>query len=170
MVSGMWIDHEFRLYGYSDLDWAESIPDQKSTSAYYFSLGSNMVSWSSKKQSCVSLSTTEVEYVATCETCRETVWLQNLLSGLFGLKLEVTYIWCDKLCYMNFSENLVFHDKSKHIKIKYHYIRDMVQRRAVRLQYVTTEEYVAGMLTKPLLRTKFDHFKNKLGMVLLQRE
>jgi hypothetical protein len=68
-------DHEFRLYGYLDSDWASNIPDRKSTSEYCFSLSSSMVSWSSKKQSCVALSTTEVEYVATCATCREVVWL-----------------------------------------------------------------------------------------------
>jgi hypothetical protein len=63
-------DHEFGLYGYSDSDWAESILDRKITSTYYFSLGSNMILWSSRKQSCVALSTAEAEYVATCAACR----------------------------------------------------------------------------------------------------
>jgi hypothetical protein len=67
-------------------------------------------------------------------------------------------------------ENPVFHDRLKHIKIKYHYIRDMVQRRALRLQYVTTEEQVVDVLTKPLSRTKFEHFRDKLGVVPLWRE
>jgi hypothetical protein len=133
-------DHEFGLYGYSDSDWVDSIPDQKSTLAYCFSLGSNMVSWSNMKQSCVALSTTKDKYVAICATCREAVWLQKLLSGLFGLKLEANYIWCDNQSCMKLSENLMFHDRSKHIEIKYHYIRDMVQRGAMRLQYVTTKE------------------------------
>jgi hypothetical protein len=88
-------DHEFGLYGYSDSDWAGSIPDWKSTSEYCFSLGSSMVSWSSRKQSCVALSTSEAEYVATCATSKEAVWLRKLLSELFGLRLEVTCIWCD---------------------------------------------------------------------------
>jgi ATP sulfurylase len=98
------------------------------------------------------------------------VWLQKLLSRLFGLKLEANYIWCDNQSCMKLSENLVFHDRSKHIEIKYHYIRDMVQRGGVRVQYVTTKEQVADVLTKPLLRTKFEHFKDKLGVVPLQRE
>ena len=85
-----------------------------------------MVSWSNRKQSCVALSTDEAEYVATCPTCREAVWLQMLLSGLFGLKLEVTCIWCDNQSCMKLSKNLVFHDSPKHNEIKYHYIRDMV--------------------------------------------
>jgi hypothetical protein len=94
---GLWYisDHEFGLYGYSDSYSVDSIPDRKSTSGYCFSLGPNMVSWSSRKQSCVALSMVEVEYVAACAARKEVVWLQKLLSGLFDLKLEVPYIWCD---------------------------------------------------------------------------
>jgi hypothetical protein len=108
--------------------------------------------------------------VPSCAACREAVWLRKLLSGLFGLKLEATCIWCDNQSCMKLSENPVFHDRAKHIKIKYHYIRDMVQRGAVWLQNVTTDEQVADGLTKPLSRTKFEHFKDKLGVVPLQRE
>jgi hypothetical protein len=71
---------------------------------------------------------------------------------------------------MKLSENLMFHDKSKHIEIRYYYIRDMVQRGAVRLQFVTTEDQVANVFTKPLSRTKFEYFMEKLGVVPLQRE
>jgi hypothetical protein len=98
------------------------------------------------------------------------VWLWNLLSRLFGLKLEVTCIWCDNQSCMKLLENLVFHDRSKHIEIKYQYIMDMVQRGAVRLQYMTSEEQVADMLTKPLSRMKFKHFSDKLGVVPIHRE
>ena len=132
-------NHEFGLYGYSYSNWAKNILDQKSTSTYCFSLGSSMVSWSSRKQSCVALSMAEAEYVAACAACREAVWLRKMLFGLFGHKLDVTCIWCDNQSCMKLSENPMFHDRSKHIEIKYHYIRDMVQRGAVRLQYVITE-------------------------------
>jgi hypothetical protein len=91
-----------------------------------------MVSWSSRKQSCVTLSMAEAEYVAACATSREKIWLRKLLSQLFGLGLEVICIWCDNQSCMKLSENPVFHDRSKHIEIKYYYIRDMVQRGAVR--------------------------------------
>jgi hypothetical protein len=74
---GIWYrsNYEFGLYGYSDLDWADSIPDRKSTSRYYFSLGSSMVSWSSRKQSCVALNMAEAEYVVACAVSREVVWI-----------------------------------------------------------------------------------------------
>jgi len=78
-------DHEFRLYGYSDSDWAGSIPDRKSTSAYCFSLGSSMVSWSNMKQLCVALSTTKAEYVAACATRHEAMCLRKLMT--IGLNL-----------------------------------------------------------------------------------
>jgi hypothetical protein len=72
--------------------------------------------------------------VAACVACREAVWIWKLLSGLFGLKLEATCIWCGNQSCMKLLENPVFHDRSKHIEINYHDIRDMVERGAVRLQ------------------------------------
>jgi hypothetical protein len=139
---GLWyrFDHEFGLYGYSDSDWVDSIPDRKSTSGYCFSLGSNMVSWRSRKQSCVALSTTKAEYVAACAASREAMWLRKLLFGLFGLGLDVTCIWCDNHSCMKLLENAMFHDRSKHIEIRYYYIGDMVQGGVVRIQFVTTED------------------------------
>jgi hypothetical protein len=119
---GLWYrsDHEFGLYGYPDSDWADSILGRKSTSGYCFSLGSSMVSWSSIKQSCVALNTIGVEYAAAYTVSREAVWLRKLLSGLFGLGLEATCIWCDNQSCMNLSKNPMLHDRSKHIEIKYY--------------------------------------------------
>ena len=94
-----------------------------------------MISWFSRKQSYVALSTTEVEYVAACSASCEAVWLRKILSDLFDLQLDATCIYCDNQSCVKLSKNPVFHDKSKHIEIKYHYIRDMVQRGAVKLQY-----------------------------------
>jgi hypothetical protein len=84
------------------------------------------------------------------------VKLQKLLARLFDLKLEVTCIWCDNQSCMKLLENLVFHDKSKHIEIMHHYIKDMVQKGAVKLQYVATDEKIVDVLTKPLSRVKFE--------------
>ena len=93
------------------------------------------------------------------------MWLRKLLVGLFDLELDVTCIFCDNQSCIKLSKNLVFHDKSKHIEIKYHYIRDMVERGAVKLQYVAIDEQTADVLTKPLSRVKFKYFKDKLGVV-----
>ena len=85
-----------------------------------------MISWFSRKQSCVALSTTEAEYGVACSASCEAVWLRKLLYDLFDLQLDATYIYCDNQICVKLSKNSMFHEKSKHIEIKYHYIRDMV--------------------------------------------
>jgi hypothetical protein len=79
--------------------------------------------------------------------------------------MEATLILCDNQSYIKMTENPVSHDKSKHIEIRYHYIRDMVQRGALKLQYISIDEHVVDVLTKPLSRVKFEHFRYKLGIV-----
>ena len=88
----------------------------------------------------MALSTAEAEYVAACSASCEAVWLRKLLYNLFDLQLDATCIHCDNQSCVKLLENLVFHDRSKHIEIKCHYNKDMVQRAAVKLQYVTMEE------------------------------
>jgi hypothetical protein len=158
-------DHDFRLSGYTNSNWAGSVSDKKSTSGCRFSLGSAMVSWQSKKQSSISLSTVEAEYIDACFACCDAIWLRKLLTSLFDLEMEATTILCDNQSCIKMTENLVFHDKSKHIEIRYHYIRDMVHRGAIKLQYVSMDEQVVDVLTKPLSRVKFEHFRDKLGIV-----
>ena len=116
----------------------------------------------------MALSTTEAKYVAACLASCEVVWLRKLLSNLFDLQLDATSIYYDNHICVKLSENLVFHDKSKHIKIKYHYILDMVQRGAVQLQYVVTTEQIVDVLTKPLARVKFEYFKEIFGVIQIE--
>jgi hypothetical protein len=118
-----------------------------------------------QKQTFVALSTTEAEYIALCVAVHEAVRLCKLLADLFGHEMDSTVIHCDNQSCVKLSENPVFHDKLKHIEIKYHYIRDMVQRKAVHVQYLSTHEQVADVFTKPLARTKFEYFHERLGLV-----
>jgi hypothetical protein len=124
-----------------------------------------VISWQSRKQLSIALSTTKAEFIAACSASCEAIWLRKLLTGLFDLEMEATMILCDNQSYIKMRENPMFHDKSKHIEIRYHYIRDMVQRGAIKLHYVGTDEQVADVLTKPLSRVKFEHFRDKLGVV-----
>jgi hypothetical protein len=112
-------DCNFCLVGYTDSDWADSVPDWKSTFGCCFSSGSAMIAWRSQKQTRVTLSTTEAEYIVACAASSEAVWLHKMLSGLFDLQLEATWIYCDNQSCIKLSKNPVFHDKSKHIEIKY---------------------------------------------------
>ena len=154
-----------KLEGFTDSDWAGSAVDRKSTSGCCFSLGSAMVSWFSKKQSSVALSTAEAEYIAACAASKEAVWLRKLLADLSGHQVDVTVIFCDNQSCIKLSENSVFHDRSKHIDMKYHYIRDIVQKGVIKLQYISTDEQVADIFTKPLARVKFAYFRERLGVV-----
>jgi hypothetical protein len=106
----------------------------------------------------------EAEYIVACSASCVAIWLRKLLTSLFDIDMEVTLILCDNQSFIKMTENPVFHDKSKHIKIQYHYICDMVQRGAIKLHYVNTDEHVADVLTKPLSCVKFDHFRDKLGI------
>jgi hypothetical protein len=117
-----------------------------------------MISWQSRKQSGIALITMEAEYIVACSTSYEAIWLCKLLNSLFNLEMEATTILCDKQSCINMKKNPIFHDKSKHTEIRYHYIRDMVQRGAIKLQYVSTNEQVADVLTKPLSRVNFEQF------------
>jgi hypothetical protein len=110
-------DHNFTLSGYTDADWEGSVSDRKSTSGCCFSLGSTMISWQSRKQSIISLSTAEAEYIVACSASCEAIWLRKLLTGLFDLEMEATTILCDNQSCIKMTENPVFHDRSKHIEI-----------------------------------------------------
>jgi hypothetical protein len=158
-------DHDFVLSGYTNSDWDGSVSDRNSTSGCCFILGSAMISWKSRKQSSIALSTIEVEYIVACSASCEAIWLRKLLTGLFDMEMEETVILCDNQSCIKMTENHVFHDMSKHIEIRYHYICDMVQRGAIKLQYVSTDEQVVDVLTKPLSHVKFEHFRDKLGIV-----
>ena len=92
-----------------------------------------MISWFSRKQSSVSLSTAEAEYIAAFSASCEAIWLQKLMSGLFNLELDTTMILCDNQSCIKMTENPVFHDRSKHIEIRYFYIRDMMQKGSIKL-------------------------------------
>jgi hypothetical protein len=108
--------------------------------------------------SSISLSTTEEEYIVACSASCEAIWLRKLLTGLFDLEIEATMILCDNQSCIKMTWNPVFHDKTKHIEIWYHYISDMLQKEAVKLQYVGTNEKATDLLTKPMSRVNFEYF------------
>ena len=133
------------LHGFTDSDWMGSVVDRKSTSGYCFSLGSAMISWSSRKQGSIAQSTAEAEYIAASAAGREAVWLRKLLSDLFRTELEPTVIHYDNQSCIKLTENPMFHDRSKHIEMRYHYIWDMIQRKVLSLQYVPTAEQTTNI-------------------------
>eukprot|EP00253_Pinus_taeda_P017780 PITA_17780 len=153
---------------------ARSPSDQKSTSGGISNLGLTTVSWYSKKQRSVALSSVEAEYMATSQAACEAIWMRKILVGLFGQRMDPTVIYCDNQSCIKVSENPIFHDKSKHIDIWYHHVRDCVVKRIMLLLYVSTEEQDADILTKALSKCKFDFNRDRIGVTdnpfLVERE
>eukprot|EP00253_Pinus_taeda_P025530 PITA_25530 len=156
---------DIRLNGFTDADWEGSSVDRKSTSGYCFNIGSRMTHWCSRKQKSVALSSSEAEYMAASTASCEAIWLRKLLVNLFRRKMDATRIMCDNQSYIMLSVNPMFHDRTKHIDIRCHFVKDYVQRGVVQLSYTPTGEQVADILTKALGKTKFDYFREKMGMI-----
>ena len=113
----------------------------------------------------VALSIVEIEYIAASMACCEVVWLRKIFSEMFEHVLDTTVIYCDNQSGIRLLENHVFHDRSKHIDIKYHFIRDMVQRGVIRLHHIGIDEQVTDIHTKPLRKVKFLTFCERLGVM-----
>ena len=123
--------------------------------------------WTRKKQNCISQSTTEAEYVAVVVNCSNIVWFKKLLTGM---KIEIkdpVVIYCDNTNVINISKNLVMHTKKKHIALNYHFLRELVQDKEVRLEYVNTKQKIAYIFTKPLPKDAFLYLIGKLGVITL---
>ncbi|XP_065633560.1 secreted RxLR effector protein 161-like [Quercus suber] len=126
------------LTGYSDADWAGCIDDRKSTSGGCFYLGNNLVSWMSKKQNSVSLSTAETEYIAAGSCCAQLLWMRKLQHD-YGITQDTMCVFCDNTSAINLLKNPVQHSKSKHIEIWYHFIRNLVEDKIVCLEFINTD-------------------------------
>lgn len=140
---------------FSDADWTGDTNDYVSTNAYVLYLGSNPISWSSKKQQGVARSSTETEYKTVANTASEICWLCSILQEL-GIRLLVTpVIYCDNIGATYLCTNPVFYSRKKHIALDYYFIRNLIQSGALHVSHVSTHDQLADTLTKPLVRSKF---------------
>ena len=126
------------LAGFSDLDWVSNADNRKSTTGGCFYVGANLVAWMSKKQNYISLSTAKVEYIAVGSCCSQLLWMKKLLSD-YGITLDTMIVYYDNSSAIDIFNNPVQHSKTKHIEIRYHFIRDLVERKIVVLEYIPTE-------------------------------
>ena len=152
------------LTGYADADWGGDLINRKSTSGYAFKLGSSTISWRSKRQSVVALSSTEAEYVALCMASQEAIWLRNLLDNMNFKQEESTVIYEDNQGAIALAKNPKNHSRAKHIDVKYHYIRQAVEEKNIKLIYCSTENMIADILTKGLPKLKFEQLRSLLGV------
>lgn len=163
---GMWYDRKStgNLSGYSDSDWAGCYEDMKSTSGYLFCLGLSPVSWKSKKQPTVALSSTEAEYVAVCTAACQGVWLSRILKDVGKQQEGSVVIKCDNKSTIAMCKNPMYHGRSKHIDIKLHFIRELVTNNTIELEYVPTADQKADILTKALPAADFLAMRRKIGV------
>ena len=161
-------DEPERCKAYSDADWAGDKDDRKSTSGYLFQIASGPVSWRSKKQDTVALSTAEAEYVALSSATQECVWMRQLTSELGDPPEGPTTILEDNQVSIAMARNPQFHGRAKHIDTKHHFVREQVSNGTIKLKYCPTHEMVADMLTKGLGQQRFCVLREKAGIVPLR--
>nr|ABA98050.2 retrotransposon protein, putative, unclassified [Oryza sativa Japonica Group] len=163
---GIWYSTSFSIYlsGYSDADFGGCRIDRKSTSGTCHFLGISLIAWSSRKQSSVAQSTAKSEYVAAASCCSQIPWLLSILKD-YGLTFEKVHLFCDNTIAINIAKNPVQHSRTKHIDIRFHFLRDHVEKGDVELQFLDTKLQIADIFTKPLDSNRFAFLRGELGII-----
>ncbi|KAM1580053.1 hypothetical protein ACFX1Z_041414 [Malus domestica] len=162
---GLWFKKgDIHLTAYSDADWAGCPFDRRSTSGYCIFLGSNLISWSAKKQPTVARSSTEAEYRSLAYTAAEITWICKVFKDLGFHLPHVPSLWCDNLSAISLASNPVFHARTKHIELDYHYIRELVLANLLKVQYVCSQDQLADIHTKSLSKSRFLYLQSKLSL------
>jgi len=163
---GLWYPKgsTFDLLGYSDSDYAGCKVDRKSTTGTCQFLGRSLVSWSSKKQNSVALSTAEAEYVAAGACCAQLLWMRQTLSD-FGCEYKKIPLLCDNESGIKLANNLVQHSRTKHIDIRHHFLRDHETKADIALSHVSTDKQLADIFTKPLDEQRFCFLRSELNIL-----
>ncbi|GKC41956.1 hypothetical protein Tco_1059678 [Tanacetum coccineum] len=144
-------------------DLVGCLDDYKSTSRGFLFLGDKLVSWSSKKQDCTAMSTAEAEYVSLSACCAQVIWMRTQLLD-YGFRYNKIRIYFDSKSAIVISYNPVQHSRTKHINIRYHFIKEHVERGTIELYFVVTEYQLADLFTKALPRERFDYLVHRIGM------
>ncbi|CAM8941176.1 unnamed protein product [Rhodiola kirilowii] len=156
------------MVGYTDSDYTGDIDDRKSTSGYVFMMSSGAMSWLSKKQPIVTLSTTEAEFVAAAGCASQVVWLRRITEEIGCKYTRGITIYCDNSSTIKLSKNSVMH-RSRHIDVRFHFLREKVQDGVIEMVYCGTKEQIADVMTKPLSIELFEKFRAFLGVLPAER-
>ena len=142
---------EYRLVGFCDADYAGDRIERKSTSRGCHFLGGNLVSWSSKRQITISLSTAEAEYISASSCCSQLLWIKHQLEDYLLYESKIP-IYCDNTSTIYLTKNPILHSRAKHIEIKHHFFRDYVQKGILEIKFIDTDHQWADIFTKPLVK------------------
>lgn len=152
------------LIGYADADWAGDSEDRHPTTGNLFLMAGGPISWLSKKQAVIALSTSEAEYVSVSAATQEAVWLRRLLADIQAVPEGLTIIMEDNQGAIGIAKNPIQHARTKHIDIRYHYVREALQEGVISLSYCPTDKMIADLLTKGLPRGRFEILRKAMGM------
>jgi transposase InsO family protein len=156
------------VQGFCDSDWGTDPDSRHSISGYVFLINGGPVSWSSKKQNIVALSSTEAEYISLTHASKEAVWLRSLLGDILNKSYAIKPLdlHCDNQSAISLVRNSMFHSRTKHIAIRYHYIRELYEEGAIDVIYRATDDMPADLLTKPLAKAKVIYLRKLMGIVV----
>ena len=155
---------DIQVIGFADADWAGDINSRCSTSGYVFQIGNCTVSWSSKKQATIAKSSTEAEYVSLSSAAQEAIWLRSLMKDLGNKLKAATLLYEDNQGAIELSRNPKHHNRTKHIDISYHFIREKVASNEIVVEYCPSVEMLADIMTKGLPKATFERLRNALGV------
>jgi histone deacetylase 1/2 len=153
------------LSAFSDADWAGNPDDRRSTGGYAVFFGPNLIAWSARKQPTVSRSSTEAEYKAVGNATTELIWVQSLLRELRVPQPQSPVLWCDNIGATYLSSNPVFHARTKHIEVDYHFVRERVAQRLLRIKFISSKDQLADIFTKPLPLPLFQGCRHNLNLL-----
>jgi len=145
---------EFTVRGYVDSNFVGDLEKRKSTTGYMFTIVGGAVSWVSKLQTIVTLCTTEAEYMATTQACKKAIWMRKLMEEL-GHKQKKIPLYCDNQCALHIERNSMFHSRTKHIDVQYHFVCEVVKDESVDFKKMHTKKNLADALTKPVNTDKY---------------
>lgn len=158
-------DNDLQLTAYCDSDWASCPLTRRSITGYLMKLGTAPISWKTKKQTTVSRSSSEAEYRAMAYATSEIIWLRSLLKCLQVNCSTPTILYCDNQAALHLAANPVFHERTKHIEVDCHFIREYLQTGAIKTDYVPTKQQQADIFTKALGAKQFQELSIKIGVL-----
>lgn len=157
-------NEEKDVCAFTDADYASEVDKRRSCSGYVLKLAGGAISWHSKRQEIVALSSTEAEYIALSTTVRETLWVSQFIHEISGVNVQPMKIYCDNTSSIKLAKNDAFQERTKHIDVRFHHVRDQIEKKKICIDYISTDDMTADALTKALNGPKTKRFAKCMGL------